>query len=276
MKAASSALPAGGLHERGSAPPAGGLHERGGAPPAGGLHERGSAPPAKGLHERGVTAAHIAVAIVAACRITGVRADRAFEDVRGNTRTRLIAAGGCIDRLGWRPADAARLFHVDAKRLSPSMLANANVSTDDMLAVAEALEAHGLTDGAPKVADASSQHSAAEAAPPARKAKAPAAAGRKGKRPADPPPATSSVVREIRNTKPLAANPVRRAAPRASPIAGVQVRPLEAMNPRKRRFGQWFVDAGWSIDETAELFNVHPDALRDALNATLKERARAA
>ena len=260
MKAASSALPAGGLHERGSAPPAG------------------------GLHERGVTAAHIAVAIVAACRITGVRADRAFEDVRGNTRTRLIAAGGCIARLGWRPADAARLFHVDAKRLSPSMLANANVSTDDMLAVAEALEAHGLTDGAPKVADASSQSQvsqdvAAEAAPPARKAKAPAAAGRKGKRPADPPPATSSVVREIRNVRPPpppAANPVRRAAPRAAPPTPRQIRPLEPMNTRKKRFGQWFVDAGWSIDETAELFNVHPDALRDALNATLKERARAA
>ena len=228
-----------------------------------------------------VTPAHIAVAIVAACRITGVRADRAFEDVRGNTRTRLIAAGGCIARLGWRPLDVARLFQVDAKRLSPSMLANANVSTDDMLAVAEALEAHGLTDGAPKVADASSQSQvsqdvAAEAERPARKAKADAATGEKRKRPADPPPATSSVVREIRNTKPLATNPVRRAATRAAPVARGQVRPLEAMNPRKLRFGQWFVDAGWSIDETAELFNVHPDALRDALNATLKERARAA
>ena len=265
MKAASSALPAGGLHERGSAPPAG------------------------GLHERGVTAAHIAVAIVAACRITGVRADRAFEDVRGNTRTRLIAAGGCIARLGWRPLDVARLFHVDAKRLSPSMLANANVSTDDMLAVAEALEAHGLTDGAPKVADASSQSPAskaqvsqdvaAEAERPARKAKAVAAAEEKRKRPADSPPATSSVVREIRNVRPPpppAANPVRRAAPRAAPPTPRQIRPLEPMNTRKKRFGQWFVDAGWSVDETAELFNVHPDALADALNAATKARARAA
>lgn len=243
-----------------------------------------SALPAGGLHERGVTAAHIAVAIVAACRITGVRADRAFEDVRGNTRTRLIAAGGCIARLGWRPLDVARLFHVDAKRLSPSMLANANVSTDDMLAVAEALEAHGLTDGAPKVTDASSQSQvsqdvAAEAERPARKAKAVAAAEEKRKRPADSPPATSSVVREIRNVRPPpppAANPVRRAAPRAAPPTPRQIRPLEPMNTRKKRFGQWFVDAGWSVDETAELFNVHPDALADALNAATKARARAA
>ena len=48
------------------------------------------------------------------------------------------------------------------------------------------------------------------------------------------------------------------------------------MNTRKKRFGQWFVDAGWSVDETAELFNVHPDALADALNAATKARARAA
>lgn len=260
MKAASSALPAGGLHERGSAPPAG------------------------GLHERGVTAAHIAVAIVAACRITGVRADRAFEDVRGNTRTRLIAAGGCIARLGWRPLDVARLFHVDAKRLSPSMLANANVSTDDMLAVAEALEAHGLTDGAPEVTDASSQSQvsqdvAAEAERPARKAKAAAAPAEKRKRPADPPPATSSVVREIRKGQPTPvreANPVRESGRRPAAPARGAVRQIEPMNERKRRFGRWFLDAGWSVDETAELFNIHPDALTDALNVAPKARARAA
>ena len=243
-----------------------------------------SALPAGGLHERGVTAAHIAVAIVAACRITGVRADRAFEDVRGNTRTRLIAAGGCIARLGWRPLDVARLFHVDAKRLSPSMLANANVSTDDMLAVAEALEAHGLTDGAPKVTDASSQSQvsqdvAAEAERPARKAKAVAAAEEKRKRPADSPPATSSVVREIRKARPTAppaANPVRESGRRSAVLARMSAPGLKLMNARKGRFARWFVDAGWSIDETAALFDVHPDALTDALNAAPKERARAA
>nr|WP_315051274.1 hypothetical protein [uncultured Brevundimonas sp.] len=226
-----------------------------------------------------VTPAHIAVAIVAACRITGVRADRAFEDIRGNTRTRLIAAGGCVARLGWRPLDAARLFQVDPRRLSPSMLTNARIFTDDLLAIAEALESHGLTDSAPKVAVFSSQPSAAEATPPARKAKAAAATGERRKRPADPPPAKSSVVREIRKGQPTPlreANPVRESGRRqAAPVRGA-VRQLEPMNDRKRRFGRWFLDAGWSVDETAELFNVHPDALTDALNVAPKARARAA
>jgi len=93
---------------------------------------------------RGMTAAHIAVAIVAACGVTGTKPERAFENRDGQGRTRVMAAAGLMARLGWPKAETARLFRVHPNRLTPSGLGLARVDTNHLLIVAEALAAHGL------------------------------------------------------------------------------------------------------------------------------------
>lgn len=37
------------------------------------------------------------------------------------------------------------------------------------------------------------------------------------------------------------------------------------MTAPRLRFARWFVQAGWAIEEVADLFDVHEDALADAL-----------
>lgn len=91
-----------------------------------------------------MTAAHIAVAVVAACGVTGTRPERAFDNGDGQGRARVMAAAGCVARLGWPKADAARVFRVHPNRLTPSGLQLARVWTEHLLVVAEALAAHGL------------------------------------------------------------------------------------------------------------------------------------
>jgi len=91
-----------------------------------------------------MTAAHIAVAIVAACGVTGTKPERAFDNGDGQGRTRVMAAAGCMARLGWSKADAARLFRVHPNRLTPSGQGLARIETTHLLTVAEALAAHGL------------------------------------------------------------------------------------------------------------------------------------
>jgi len=91
-----------------------------------------------------MTAAHIAVAIVAACGVTGTRPERAFDNGDGQGRTRVMAAAGLMARLGCSKVDAARLFRVHPNRLTPSGLQLARVWTEHLLIIAEALAAHGL------------------------------------------------------------------------------------------------------------------------------------
>lgn len=91
-----------------------------------------------------MTAAHIAVAIVAACGVTGTKPERAFDNGDGQGRTRVMAAAGCMARLGWSKAEAARLFRVHPNRLTPSGQGLARIETDHLLVIAEALAAHGL------------------------------------------------------------------------------------------------------------------------------------
>jgi len=93
---------------------------------------------------RGMTAAHIAVAIVAACGVTGTKPERAFDNGDGQGRTRVMAAAGLMARLGCSKVDAARLFRVHPNRLTPSGLQLARVWTEHLLVIAEALAAHGL------------------------------------------------------------------------------------------------------------------------------------
>ncbi len=93
-----------------------------------------------------MTAAHIAVAVVAACSVTGTKPERVFDNGDGQGRTRVMAAAGCVARLGWPKADAARLFRVHPNRLTPSGLQLARVWTDHLLIIAEALAQHGLAE----------------------------------------------------------------------------------------------------------------------------------
>uniref|UniRef100_UPI0026EE5BA7 hypothetical protein n=1 Tax=Brevundimonas naejangsanensis TaxID=588932 RepID=UPI0026EE5BA7 len=63
-----------------------------------------------------------------------------------------------------------------------------------------------------------------------------------------------------------AAQPQRSAAPAAParPMAH-GVRRLRPMTAKKLRFARWFVAAGWDVEEVADLFDVHDDAMADAL-----------
>lgn len=101
------------------------------------MKEAGGARPA-------MTAAHIAVAVVAACGVTGTKPERVFDNGDGQGRTRVMAAAGCMARLGWPKADAARLFRVHPNRLTPSGLQLARVWPEHLLIIAEAMAQHGL------------------------------------------------------------------------------------------------------------------------------------
>lgn len=204
-----------------------------------------------------ITAGHVAVAIVAACGVTGVQPERVFE-VR-NARSRVLAAAACVSRFGWGRSATARAFHIPASRLSPSGLTLARVTTDDLLTVAEALRAAGLAAARP-------QPPAAEA-PPSRKAE-PVAQGVEPERPASPEPeppvrAEREPEPEPRRTRaarpPVRTNPVRRAS-----SAG-RVTALKPVNDRIVGWASQQVTRGADLDFVAECFGVDPDALREAL-----------
>lgn len=228
-----------------------------------------------------ITAAHIAVAIVAACGITGADAATVFEDRRGHVKTRLIAAAGLMARLDVPPRDAARLLQVERKRLSPSMLTPAGVTTDALLTVAEALEAHGLT---PKPeAQPPAPQPQAQAPSRRRKAATPAPVAKRSDPPPPPPPprpprpAKSKAVE--RRSAPVAPERRPRSAPATNPVRPV-VRPSSGgavrMKPVTERIVGWcrpFVAKGMAIEDLADLFDVHPDALRDHLKPELARAA---
>lgn len=89
----------------------------------------------------GITPERVAVALVAACKITGVAPETVFEDGDGGGKTRVLAAATCVDRLGWDKRVAARLFQINRKRLTPSGRRIARVRPADIDTVAAALAA---------------------------------------------------------------------------------------------------------------------------------------
>ena len=231
-----------------------------------------------------ITAAHIAVAVVAACGLTGADAATVYEDRRGHVKTRLMAAAGLMARLDLSPRDAARLLHVDRKRLSPSMLKPAGVTTEALLTVAEALEAHGLAGGSPPRAQRGKPAEAPPAAPQPR-----ARASSKGRKAAtsapvakraDPPPAPAKPRAVERRPRPVTperparppapTNPVR---PVERPSAAARTVRLKPVTDRVARWCQAYVAQGVSVEDLADLFDVHPDALRDHLNPKLARAA---
>jgi hypothetical protein len=209
-----------------------------------------------------ITPDRIAVALVAACGITGVKPRVVFEDGQGYGNTRVLAAATCVARLGWSKRDAARVFRVHANRLTPSGLEIANAWPERVLVVAEALRAAGLIPddvGGPPA----SPSPAAPAATPERKAGADAKrAGPARPETVAPPPASPPPERRpdiARRVRPKPTNPVRRASSTS------RVTAIKPVNDRIVRWASQQVANGADLDFVAECFDVDPDALRAAL-----------
>lgn len=92
----------------------------------------------------GISSDSAAVVLVAACGVTGARLETVLADSEGGGRIRVLAAAACVERLNWPKRDAARLFRVNLKRLTPSGLEIARVAGEQIRAVAEIIRAHGL------------------------------------------------------------------------------------------------------------------------------------
>lgn len=229
----------------------------------------------KGQAQVAVTAGQIAVALVAACRLTGRPPEQVFEEARGNMRTRVLAAAGCLQALGLTPKAAARLFQVRPNRLAPSMLRHDGVEPEAVLAVAEALTG-GVTGGVagdvtgppPRPAAAStpvsSTHKPAPVSPPAD-----------GPKVATSPEATA--VPQPAAARPPAPEPRARTAPAAVPANPVRrAGGIERLKPVSDNMVRWcrlYLARGVTKDDLADLFGVDPEALAARL---APELARAA
>lgn len=174
------------------------------------------------LSAQPMTPAHIAVAIVAACGVTGTKPDKVFEE--GNQRPRVMAAAGCIASLGWDRKAAANVFRVHPNRLTPSGLGLAKVVTEHLLVIAEALQSHGLAGGTAETPPVSPTPAAA-AATPQRKAVPAAAAEVRG-----PDPKPTAPAKPKAPVRALRTNPVRPTPPPA---------PVQRLNPVKASVVHW-------------------------------------
>ena len=263
-----------------------------------------------------ISAAHVAVAIVAACRLSGV--DPATVFARGcaqSRRARVIAAAGLAARLGGSKRAIAPLLKVCGPELAPSMLARAGVTTDELLVIAEALQAAGLTGEdrgrdrfvepwVPEGGVPGSESDAIEASPPEKPQPAEAACPQPAAASAEPahkPGPDGEVVSgqagRVRSGTGLpkgqeaqaddaGAGPSsfkRRTVGLASAAGRARAREREdrqetarqarsgvaRLKPVTDRIAGWgghFLEAGWDRIEVAELFDVCPDALLNALD----------
>jgi hypothetical protein len=214
-----------------------------------------------------ITAAHVALAVVAACRMTGADPQAVFGPAHGNKRARLIAAAGLMTALKLKPRDVAGVFKVDRSRLAPSMLRNADIETDHLLTVAEALRTGGVLDGArpqPKAADADAS------------ARKPSPVQTRPDRPvAPPPPPTPSPAApvqppEAHRPRPAATNPVRA---RPTPARSGAVETLKAVSDNMVRWSRIYLSRGVPIGDLADLFDVDVEALADRLKPELARAA---
>jgi len=284
-----------------------------------------SAGPSGQIH---ISAAHVAVAVVTACRLRGVDPATVFERGQENRQARVLAAAGLSARLGVRKTAVAPLLKVFPQEVAPSMLAKAGVTTDGLLAIAEALQAAGLTaddaarerfvapwvpevgvpeaEGPPPEAPSPEKPQPAEAAcpqPPAASAEPAHKPGPDGEVRSGQPgrgpvrgdvAAASGTVRGSIVAAPRApaatddagAGPssfkrrtvgLASAASRARARQGedrqeiarharTAVARLKAVTDRIAGWAGHFLEAGWDRVEVAELFDVCPDALLNALD----------
>lgn len=219
----------------------------------------------------GITAGRVAVAVVAACRLTGHDPQAVFGPERGNKRVRLIAAAGLMTALKLKPRDVAGVFQVDATRLAPSMLRSADIKTDDLLTVAEALRTGGLLDdGAPKVPGPQQKAAGADAS-----TRKPSPVQTRPDRPADPPPAPRPAPlvpprpRDVERPRPVTTNPVRA---KASAGRGAVER-VKAVSDNMVRWSRIYVARGVPVGDLADLFGVDVEALADRLKPELARAA---
>jgi hypothetical protein len=202
----------------------------------------------------------LALALVAAARIMGVAPEAVFDGRQSARRARILAGAALKASTGCVAHTLAAALRLSGPELSPSMVARAGVTTDMMLEVVEAV--NGVTPAA--------------AVRPARDGEArplPAAAGAQG--PARKAASKPAAVAERREARPGAAPEARPASgPTSVSTTGPAARParrseavqrLRPMTAPRLRFARWFVQAGWAIEEVADLFDVHEDALAAAL-----------
>lgn len=216
-----------------------------------------------------ITAGDAALAIVAAATVTGLTPAEAFAEGPEATRTRLIAAAGCVTALGVSKAVAGRVFRVLPQRLAPSMLARAAVTTADLAGVTAALGG-GKVGASPKAREPDRPREVA-AAPAGRKTGARqverVAAKVEAAPPADPiPPRAASKPRDLSRS---AARAGEASAPRApvrsrSP-ASREVQRLKPVTAPILRWARQQAALGADLDFVAWCFGVDADALADAL-----------
>lgn len=223
-----------------------------------------------------MTAAHVAVALVAACGITGTPPDAVFKDQNG--RPRVMAAAACVARLGWDRKATARTFQVHPNRLTPSGLKVANVEADHLLTVAEALTAAGLTAGDDPAARHRSdwkvsgrpQSPAAGAKPPKRKAaRAEGGAGREPAVAADGAPKPGGGEKPKAVPPPRASRPASTCSSAARPVdrtpKGVRVLMLKPVTADIVRWTRQQMALGADLRFVADCFDVDERELADAV-----------
>lgn len=209
--------------------------------------------------EAPITALHIAISIVAAGRLTGVAPDKAFEAGRGHVKTRLIAAAGGIARLGWTRAAAAKAFRVDPIRLAPSNLASARIEVDDLLAIAEAIDAAGLGQGSggPRFRE------------PWQRIETPAVPSETLARTRLPPKPDLRVVASPaaadKPRLPLGSKPRKPSLPRAIAAAKGPTLAFKPIKPTVLRWAQQQIERGADLAFVAWCFNLRTPHLRSAL-----------
>lgn len=209
-----------------------------------------------------VNAGQLAMALVAAAKVTGVEPDQVFELRKG--RTRILAGAALVARYGVSKRGLCRVLKLGPNDLCPANLAHRKITTDEMLAVVEAMgEPPGGSSAGPRL---SAPRAAAASEGPARKAEVAPAARAKGPAKGGANPVRRTFGRQPRD--PLAAP--RKAAP-VAPARPCWARPepVVRLKPVTARIAGWashFLESPlWELDEVAALFGVHPDGLLAAL-----------
>ncbi|PZO07635.1 MAG: hypothetical protein DCF29_03805 [Alphaproteobacteria bacterium] len=190
----------------------------------------------------------MATALVAAARVRGVDPLAIYAGTTASRRVRMLAAAACVARLGVTRTAIAPMFRIASQELAPSMLAKAEITPDQLLDVAEALQVAGLAD-LPKGQTPSPQPAAAQVSP-VRKPVAVQDAPRSA--PTAPRP-----------------GPARQSYEAARPPAGRRASAVSRLKPVSPRIATWashFLEAGWDDGEVAELFDVCPVELLNTLD----------
>jgi hypothetical protein len=208
-----------------------------------------------------------AAAARAACAALGLAPDQKTHLGETPRKARILAAAVIRARTGEAAKAVALRWRIHGPELSPTMLVRAGVTTDLMLTVAEALDW-----GAPEAV--------AEAAPQALVETPPSAAALEPEPEPERQPDPEPIQTQPATTP--GASPFKRAAAglggpdsaaralaarrEMSARGGSRVMTLKPVTARIASWSSHFLEAGWHRTEVAELFDVCPDALLDAID----------